>query len=102
MRAGQSSAVAPWQRFQSRHELACARVCGMSSPALEAFLVRLYTDDDARERFFADMHGEALEAGLTEAEATAMHDIDRTGLQMAAASYARKREQHARPRIPRR
>ena len=68
----------------------------MSSPALEAFLAKLYTAAEARARFFVDMLREARSAGLTEAEATALLDIDRAGLEMAAASYARKREQHRR------
>lgn len=71
----------------------------MSSPALEAFLARLYTDQDARARFTADIRGEALRAGLSDAEATALQGIDVTGLQMAATSYARKREQHRRKRL---
>ena len=70
----------------------------MSSPALEAFLAGLYTSADARTRFFADMRGEALKAGLSEADVAALQQIDRPGLQMAAASYAHKRAQHKRPR----
>jgi len=69
----------------------------VSSPALEAFLARLYTDDDARKRFLADVRGEAGRAGLSDAEADALAAIDRTGLRMAAASYAHKRAQHRRP-----
>ncbi len=70
----------------------------MSSPALESLLAKLYTDAEARARFLADMRREAERAGLSEAEAIALVDIDRTGLQMAAASYAHKRAQHRRPR----
>ena len=70
----------------------------MSSPALETFLAKLYTDAELRMRFLADMRGEAMLAGLSEADATALAAIDRTGLQMAAASYAHKRAQHRRPR----
>ena len=70
----------------------------MSSPALEAFLAKLYTDVDARTRFFADAQGEAQKAGLSKADAVALTEIDRTGLRMAAASYANKRERHGRRR----
>jgi hypothetical protein len=70
----------------------------MSSAALETFLATLYTDADARGRFLADMRGEAERAGLDAADVAALVDIDRTGLRMAAASYAHKREQHRRPR----
>lgn len=70
----------------------------MSSPALESFLAKLYTDDEARARFLTDVRGEAERAGLSEAQATALRRIDRAGLQMAAASYAHKRAQHRRPR----
>lgn len=71
----------------------------MSSPKLESFLAKLYTDDEARAHFLADMQGEAERAGLSEADATALGDIDRTGLQMAAASYAHKRARHPGPRV---
>jgi hypothetical protein len=71
----------------------------MSSPALESFLAKLYTDDRARARFLEDMRGEAERAGLSEADAAALSEIDRTGLQMAAASYAHKRARHRAPRL---
>ena len=38
---------------------------------------------------------------LAAGQRVALLDIDRTGLKMAAASYSRKREQHARPRSSR-
>jgi hypothetical protein len=70
----------------------------MSSPALETFLAALYTDANLRARFLADLRGEAARAGLEEADVAALVAIDRTGLHMAAASYAHKRAQHRRPR----
>ena len=70
----------------------------MSSIALEAYLARLYTDAAARENFFADPACATREAGLNEADSTALCNIDMAGLRMAAASYANKREQHRRPR----
>ena len=63
----------------------------MSSPALEAFLARLYTDPTLLETFLADPAGTAGHSGLTQAEIMALQDIDRAGLRMAAASYANKR-----------
>jgi hypothetical protein len=68
----------------------------MSSPALETFLAALYTDAGLRERFLQDPESTALHAGLSQEEAGMLDDIDRVGLQMAANSYARKREQRRR------
>lgn len=58
---------------------------------IEAFLARIYVDDDARRRFLADPIGEALCAGLGEEEAKRLAQIDRSGLELAAASLAAKR-----------
>jgi hypothetical protein len=71
----------------------------MSSPALESFLARLYTDEQARARFLEDMRGEAERAGLSEADAAALAETDGTGLRMAAAGYAHKRARHRAPRL---
>ena len=70
----------------------------MSSAALETYLARLYTDTALRERFLADPRLEAQRAGLAASEVNALADIDTAGLRMAARSYARKREQHRKPR----
>lgn len=64
----------------------------MSSPALERFLAKLYVDSEARSRFLADPRAEAVRAGLPEDQCAALEAIDRVGLEMAARSYARKRE----------
>ena len=69
----------------------------MSSPAFEAFLARIYTDDRARRRFLADPRGEARTAGLSSEEQDALARIDREGLTLAAASFAAKRAER-RPR----
>jgi hypothetical protein len=71
----------------------------MNSPALEAFLARLYTDAALLERFLSAPGCEAQRAGLDEHAAVALENIDKAGLRMAAASYARKRAQHRRPRL---
>jgi hypothetical protein len=63
----------------------------MSAQKLEAFLAKLYVDDQSRSRFLADPHREALAAGLTEAECAAFGKIDWIGLELAADSFARKR-----------
>ncbi len=68
----------------------------MSSPALEAYLARLFTDSAARARFDADPAGEAARAGLSAEECAAMAKCDRIGLEMAAESFDRKRAQHQR------
>jgi hypothetical protein len=63
----------------------------MNSPALEAFLAKLYVDPDVRTRFLNDPHAEAARAGLTEQQCQALETIDRIGLEMAARSFAHKR-----------
>jgi hypothetical protein len=69
-----------------------------SSPSIETFLARLYTDATVLERFLANPESEARSSGLADADVTALCCVDRAGLRMAAASYASKREQHNRPR----
>jgi hypothetical protein len=66
----------------------------MSSPALEAYLAVLYTDDAKRHAFLLAPHAQALLHGLSPQEAEAMAAIDRIGLQMAAASFQHKRAAH--------
>ena len=68
----------------------------MTSPGFEAFLTRLYVDADFRARLLADPAAEAKRARLSEAEGLALEKIDRTGLELAAASYHAKRKQKAR------
>jgi hypothetical protein len=64
----------------------------MSAELVEAFLARIYVDEGSRRRFLADPKGEALRFGLSDAEAGQLQTIDRDGLEMAAESYARKRQ----------
>jgi hypothetical protein len=66
----------------------------MSAQKFEAFLAKLYVDDQARSRFLADPRRETLNAGLTENECAALEKIDLVGLKLAAASFARKRASH--------
>jgi hypothetical protein len=66
------------------------------STAFEAFLARLYVDAAVRERFLADPRGEAARAGLTPSECAALDGIDRSGLELAARSFASKRAQAPR------
>ena len=61
---------------------------------LEAFLARLLVESEARARFLADPRREAAEAGLDLDECEALASIDRVGLELAAASVARKRAGH--------
>jgi hypothetical protein len=68
----------------------------VSAPKLEAFLAKLYVDNQARSRFFADPRREALSAGLTPDECVALETIDLVGLELAAQSFARKRAVLAR------
>jgi hypothetical protein len=74
----------------------------MSAPGVEAFLARLYSDAALRESFLQDDKTGAKTAmadlSLTEIEQAALLEIDRVGLQMAAASYANKRAHHIQKR----
>jgi len=70
----------------------------MKSLTLEFFLARLYTDETVLRHFLENPQEHATQAGLDDADIAALIYIDRVGLRMAAMSYARKREQHRRPR----
>jgi len=63
----------------------------MSAARLEAFLAKIYVDEDSRERFLADPRGEAAKAGLSEREIGALERIDRAGLILTAQSLQKKR-----------
>jgi hypothetical protein len=69
----------------------------VSTPALEAFLARLYTDAALRARFLADREASLAAAALGAEDEAALRTIDAVGLQMAASSLAAKRA-----RLPRR
>jgi hypothetical protein len=56
----------------------------------EGLLARLFTDRALRERFLADPVGEGLRAGLDGEHLDALVPLDRPGLELAAASFARK------------
>jgi uncharacterized protein (UPF0276 family) len=62
---------------------------------LEAYLARLYTDGDLRARFLAAPLAEARLAGFAPDEAQRIARLDRVGLGLAAASFARKRSRGA-------
>jgi hypothetical protein len=64
----------------------------VSSPAMEEFLARLYTDEPALARFLRMPSETARAAGLNDAEVSALVGADHVGLVMAAASYRAKRE----------
>jgi hypothetical protein len=70
----------------------------MTSAAFEAFLAKIYTDPQARERFVQNPTDGARAAGLSEAECVALAEIDIVGLEMAARSFATKRDSKARRR----
>ncbi|MFT3836335.1 MAG: hypothetical protein QM723_04990 [Myxococcaceae bacterium] len=63
----------------------------MSAKAREDFLARLYVDAEVLARFTADARAEAKRHGLDEADAELLAAIDRTGLELAAHSFAHKR-----------
>jgi hypothetical protein len=64
----------------------------MSARAFEAFLTRIYVDAAARARFKANPREEARLAGLSDEECAALESTDWVGLEMAARSFARKRQ----------
>jgi hypothetical protein len=68
----------------------------MSSPALEEFLARLYTDEEALSAFLSAPAEIARAAGLDHTEIEALADADHTGLIMAAASFRAKRSRRSR------
>ena len=63
----------------------------MSSPAFEAFLARLYTDEALLAAFLREPGETARGAGLDAASVAALCAIDRDGLTMAARSFRAKR-----------
>jgi hypothetical protein len=66
----------------------------MNAIAMEAFLARLYTDARLRAEFLAAPRATALRSGLDAEDAQALEAIDRVGLELAADSYAHKRNAH--------
>jgi len=63
----------------------------MSAARLEAFLAKIYVEEDSRERFLVDPRGEAAKAGLNEREIAALEKIDRAGLILTVRSLQKKR-----------
>jgi hypothetical protein len=63
----------------------------MSAARLEAFLAKIYVDEDERQRFLAEPRVEAAKAGLNEREIEALEKIDRAGLILTAQSLQKKR-----------
>jgi hypothetical protein len=68
----------------------------MSSPLLEAFLARLYTDEAALEAFLEMPADEARNAGLAASEVAALLEVDRDGLVMAARGFRVKLQARSR------
>lgn len=66
----------------------------MSSPALELFLARLYTEPILRRQFVLNMAAATTGAGLSAGELEALAMIDHAGLTMAADCYSHKRSQY--------
>ena len=69
----------------------------MHSPAqaCEDLLARLFTDADFRARFRRDPQVIGRELGLDAAALAMLERTDWVGLELAARSYAHKRETHA-------
>ena len=65
----------------------------MSSPVLEGFLARLYTDQSTLSEFLRRPAETARAAGLGDAEVMALEGADHVGLVMAASSFRAKRQQ---------
>jgi hypothetical protein len=69
------------------------------TPRFEHFLAQLYVDEHIRRRFMSDPRATAMAAGLGADEIEALERVDRTGLELAAHSYALKRQSN--PRVER-
>ncbi len=72
----------------------------MTSPAFEAFLAKLYTDETFRNGFLENPAEAGRSFGLDEAEIAELNSLDLTGLELAAESFSRKRlwkENHRPP-----
>jgi hypothetical protein len=69
----------------------------MSATQLEAFLARLYVDAKARANFKANPRAELQKAGLSDEQLAALENLDWVGLEMAARSFAKKRQSKRRP-----
>lgn len=70
----------------------------MSSPRLEQFLARLYTNQPTLAAFLRAPEETARAAGLDEAEVSALVVADHVGVVMSAASFRAKRERRKRRR----
>ena len=68
----------------------------MSSPAFEAFLARLYTDEALLAEFLKSPEQAARAAGLDDPLVAALLGVDRDALVMAARSFRAKREAQSR------
>jgi hypothetical protein len=64
----------------------------MSHQAVEILLAKLYTDERFRREFNADPRATALREGLDENEAASVASMDPSGIELAAESYAHKRD----------
>jgi uncharacterized protein (UPF0276 family) len=62
-----------------------------AAPLPEDLLARIYVDPLQRAEVLADPHGFARRAGLSAGQGDALAALDRPGLALAAASFARKR-----------
>ena len=62
--------------------------------ALHTYLAHLYVDAPARRRFLADPRRDAERHGLAPDAVDALTRIDRAGLELAADSFASKRQPH--------
>ena len=68
----------------------------MSSPRLEQFLARLYTNQPTLAAFLRAPEETARAAGLDEAEVSALVVADHVGVVMFASSFRAKRERRKR------
>lgn len=71
----------------------------MSSPEIEIFLARLYTDSELLARFVADPVREMHTQNLSDNTILGMRDMDIEGLVMASRSYSHKRQQYRKRNI---
>jgi hypothetical protein len=66
---------------------------------LEAFLARIYVDEQARDAFLADPDGETTRAGLDVGERAALRAMEPVNLRLATEGFACKRAHKPRRHV---
>jgi uncharacterized protein len=90
---GRRRALAPTPALEPQAE---QPLCLDGARALEAFLTRLYVDERTRTLFLENPEQATAGLGLAPASLHALARLDRVGLELAARSFAHKRQRSGR------